>query len=90
MQKLLLQDLVTICFTSGTTGLPKGAMLTHGAMIADVAGAIVKGVTLTEEDVHVSYLPLAHIFERLMQVRAAPQIWGGGWGAGGGAGVDVR
>ncbi|KAM7260135.1 hypothetical protein ACFE04_015876 [Oxalis oulophora] len=60
-------DIATICYTSGTTGTPKGAVLTHGNFIASVAGA-----TLVTEfypsDVYISYLPLAHIYERANQV----------------------
>lgn len=34
------EDLCTICYTSGTTGTPKGAMITHGNMIADASGMV--------------------------------------------------
>lgn len=60
-------DVATFCYTSGTTGAPKGAMLTHGNVVADLAGANCAGVALNEDDVHLSYLPLAHMFERLVQ-----------------------
>ena len=61
-------SLATICYTSGTTGDPKGVLLTHSNFVA-VASACLEGViNLTETDVHYSYLPLAHIFERTMQV----------------------
>ncbi|KAG4907752.1 hypothetical protein JHK82_056401 [Glycine max] len=60
-------DIATICYTSGTTGTPKGAILTHGNFIASVAGS-----TMDEKfgpsDVYISYLPLAHIYERANQV----------------------
>lgn len=63
-------DLHTICFTSGTTGLPKGAMLTHGNIIANLAGVYGAGqdsyLRMDKDDVHISYLPLAHVFERLV------------------------
>ncbi|CAN9510350.1 unnamed protein product [Ophioblennius macclurei] len=64
------EDLAIICFTSGTTGNPKGAMLTHGNVIANTAAFI--RVTqvhcmLDLHDIHVSYLPLAHMFERVVQ-----------------------
>ncbi|CAM5132723.1 unnamed protein product [Eretmochelys imbricata] len=64
------EDLSIVCFTSGTTGNPKGAMLTHRNMIADLAGFL--KVTESQwapscEDVYISYLPLAHIFEKMVQ-----------------------
>uniref|UniRef100_A0A8C8DRX6 Long-chain-fatty-acid--CoA ligase n=1 Tax=Oryzias sinensis TaxID=183150 RepID=A0A8C8DRX6_9TELE len=57
------EDLAVICFTSGTTGNPKGAMLSHGNIMSNCS-AFVK---LTEVNVHISYLPLAHMFERVVQ-----------------------
>ena len=102
-------DIATVCFTSGTTGLPKGAVLTHANLIACMAGAYVMRSTTTSfdgtvckqrclpcrvrassycrymhvtsgiatkklevnsDDVHISYLPLAHMFERVTQVCA--------------------
>ncbi|KAL4147322.1 hypothetical protein PRNP1_011078 [Phytophthora ramorum] len=62
----LPSDLATICFTSGTTGDPKGAMLTHANMMAAAACAFNFTLTLPT-DVHLSYLPLAHCFERVIQ-----------------------
>lgn len=59
-------DLATICYTSGTTGDPKGAMLLHSNLIADLASADLNGIHLVPTDVHISYLPLAHMFERLV------------------------
>ncbi|CAG06540.1 unnamed protein product, partial [Tetraodon nigroviridis] len=64
------EDLSIICFTSGTTGNPKGAMLTHENVVADAAG-VLKGfetaIVPTTEDVSISFLPLAHMFERVVQ-----------------------
>eukprot|EP00271_Cylindrocystis_brebissonii_P017344 TRINITY_DN4485_c0_g1_i1.p1 TRINITY_DN4485_c0_g1~~TRINITY_DN4485_c0_g1_i1.p1 ORF type:complete len:707 (-),score=147.37 TRINITY_DN4485_c0_g1_i1:806-2926(-) len=57
-------ELVSICYTSGTTGVPKGAMLTHRGMVASSAGAC-HGALLQPGDVYLSYLPLAHVYERL-------------------------
>src|SRR5699024_10856591 len=58
-------QLLTIMNTSGTTGNPKGVMLTHGNIIANIEGAQFWIVELVPEDVTLSYLPLSHIFERL-------------------------
>jgi long-chain acyl-CoA synthetase len=63
------KDLLTIMYTSGTTGTPKGVMLTHENMVAMTAGvkAIQSSMNLTIDDTVMSYLPLAHIFERLAE-----------------------
>ncbi|XP_076923915.1 long chain acyl-CoA synthetase 6, peroxisomal-like [Bidens hawaiensis] len=61
------EDVATICYTSGTTGTPKGAVLSHGNMIANVAGGSF-GIKFFPSDVYISYLPLAHIYERSNQV----------------------
>lgn len=67
------EDLSVICFTSGTTGDPKGAMLTHENVVAD-ASAFLKATESTfapkTTDVAISYLPLAHTFERVVQTVA--------------------
>ncbi|XP_058208512.1 long chain acyl-CoA synthetase 6, peroxisomal isoform X2 [Rhododendron vialii] len=63
-------DVATICYTSGTTGTPKGAVLSHGNLIADVAGSSL-AVKFHSSDIFISYLPLAHIYERANQVTCA-------------------
>uniref|UniRef100_A0A671Y2Y7 Long-chain-fatty-acid--CoA ligase n=1 Tax=Sparus aurata TaxID=8175 RepID=A0A671Y2Y7_SPAAU len=63
-------DLSIVCFTSGTTGNPKGAMLTHENVVSDAAGVIKcfeTAVVPTTQDVSISFLPLAHMFERVVQ-----------------------
>ena len=55
---------MTIMYTSGTTARPKGVMITHGNLMAMVAGAPYALKKLTSDDVFLSYLPLAHILER--------------------------
>nr|QIQ49563.1 long-chain acyl-CoA synthetase 5 [Chromochloris zofingiensis] len=57
-------DLSTICYTSGTTGTPKGAMLSHANLVADAAGTVALLEEWNPGDKHISYLPLAHIYER--------------------------
>ncbi|MEQ2280718.1 Long-chain-fatty-acid--CoA ligase 5, partial [Ameca splendens] len=64
------EDLSIVCFTSGTTGNPKGAMLTHENVVAN-AGAVIKSfetsLVPSPQDVSISFLPLAHMFERIVQ-----------------------
>jgi long-chain acyl-CoA synthetase len=61
-------DLATVCYTSGTSGTPKGVMLTHSNFIANVSGVFtMKPDIIVTSDVSISYLPLAHIFERILQ-----------------------
>ena len=59
--------IMTICYTSGTTGNPKGVMLSQRNLIA-VLETVIKdsNVPLDENGAHMSYLPLAHIFERMV------------------------
>jgi long-chain acyl-CoA synthetase len=62
-------DVSCICYTSGTTGVPKGAVLTHANFIANSAG-MAAFVPVGPGDRHISYLPLAHIYERVTMVTA--------------------
>lgn len=55
--------LATIVYTSGTTGRPMGAMLSHRNILAD-AGAVLQVVKAYREDVFLSFLPLSHALER--------------------------
>ncbi|KAI7866016.1 hypothetical protein BDF14DRAFT_1969621 [Spinellus fusiger] len=65
-------DIATICYTSGTTGMPKGAVLTQANCVASVTGIALTGdagtfAPISSTDVYISYLPLAHVFERAAQ-----------------------
>ncbi|MBX9685987.1 MAG: long-chain fatty acid--CoA ligase [Candidatus Obscuribacterales bacterium] len=57
-------DLATIVYTSGTTGVPKGAMIPH-RNIYYVCKTLAENVGFTTEDLALSFLPLSHIFERI-------------------------
>lgn len=54
------------CYTSGTTGDPKAAMLTHGNLLASSSAAMQEGISFDEHNTHISYLPLAHSFEKCL------------------------
>ncbi|KAL1497488.1 hypothetical protein ABEB36_008444 [Hypothenemus hampei] len=59
-------DLCTICYTSGTTGQPKGVMLTHENVVASMSAVVLQfgDHRLRSDDVMLSFLPLAHMMER--------------------------
>jgi long-chain acyl-CoA synthetase len=57
------EDLATLIYTSGTTGPSKGVMLTHRNVLAN-AQASMAHIDLTDRDMTLSFLPIAHAFER--------------------------
>ncbi|GJP55181.1 hypothetical protein CLOM_g14159 [Closterium sp. NIES-68] len=65
------EDICTIMYTSGTTGEPKGVLITNHALATAVAGTKrfceYNDCVLTPADSYISYLPLAHIFDRVAE-----------------------
>ncbi|HZE06690.1 MAG TPA: AMP-binding protein, partial [Solirubrobacteraceae bacterium] len=60
-------DLATIVYTSGTTGPPKGCLLTHGNML-ETARMYAEELNIGEQHVLYSFLPLAHVLARVAQM----------------------
>ncbi|MBC7684481.1 MAG: AMP-binding protein [Bdellovibrionales bacterium] len=57
------EDLAALVYTSGTTGKPKGVMLTHDNVLCNIKATLVR-VEPVAHDVFLSFLPLSHTFER--------------------------
>ena len=61
--RIPLDQIVTIVYTSGTTGKSKGVMLSHNNIASNV-DAVRQAISITNQDTCLSFLPLAHVFER--------------------------
>ncbi|TDC46109.1 long-chain fatty acid--CoA ligase [Actinomadura sp. KC345] len=63
-------DLATLIYTSGTTGRPKGCEITHGNLVATSRNAVQGAIAevAVEGSSTLLFLPLAHVFARLIQV----------------------
>lgn len=64
-KKIKPDDLATIIYTSGSTAMPKGVCLTHKNLVSQIKDSD-KSFPVNSDDVILSYLPLAHIFERMV------------------------
>ena len=60
------ETILTFCYTSGTTGDPKGAMISNQSLLSSVSAMHAIGIDLNETDIYLSFLPLAHIMEQLI------------------------
>lgn len=58
-------ELASLVYTSGTTGQPKGVMLTHGNFVSNVVTAMGL-IDFRDDQQALAFLPLAHVFERMI------------------------
>ncbi|MBN2383890.1 long-chain fatty acid--CoA ligase [bacterium] len=64
LNKIAEDDICSLVYTSGTTGSPKGVMLTHKNFVSNVIDTITV-IPLTGDDTLLSFLPLSHVLERM-------------------------
>jgi long-chain acyl-CoA synthetase len=64
--KPVAEDPYMLCYTSGTTGDPKAAKLSHRNLLSVATSANYAGVVFEHTDTMISYLPLAHSFEKVL------------------------
>lgn len=63
VSKINSTDIHTINYTSGTTGNPKGVVLTQQNILSNIDGSV-RAINFTENDIFLSYLPWCHSYER--------------------------
>jgi len=62
-------DLAVIMYTSGSTDLPKGVMISHSNVVGALSG-LLSGIGVTKDDVYLSFLPLAHVLAFIVECAA--------------------
>jgi len=78
MARIDPEQLCTIVYTSGTTGDPKGVELAHRNLV-DISNAAVKVHPITDADSSLSFLPYAHVFERINDIFVGMVYGGQAW-----------
>ncbi len=66
LQTIRDDDLAILLYTSGTTGEPKGVMLTHHNVMSDIKSMLKAIQVVDEGKIGLSFLPLSHVYERLV------------------------
>ena len=64
-EKVQADDVLTLIYTSGTTGNPKGVTLTHDNLVSNVLASFQRA-TIDRTDLCLEFLPLCHVFERML------------------------
>ncbi|MCK6597567.1 MAG: long-chain fatty acid--CoA ligase [Bdellovibrionaceae bacterium] len=64
ISEVKINDLATIVYTSGTTGAPKGVMLTHEQIVSEVTEAFAT-CGISSDDLSLTFLPFAHVLGRI-------------------------
>jgi long-chain acyl-CoA synthetase len=75
VQSTRAEDVAFIVYTSGTTGPPKGAMISHRNILHQIINGLQPILHFSDRDSLLSYLPLCHIFERNLSM-AMPLVFG--------------
>jgi long-chain acyl-CoA synthetase len=75
-------SILILATTSGTTGEPKQAMLTHRNFISGMVSQEALGFGFNKNDVYLSYVPLTHVYEQIMFVNCIMFGFKVGFGSG--------